>query len=171
MNEKRAIWSPPQTGRTLKSSGCPLCSINVCRVLGFLGLFFFSSCGKTTGSITRGCVLKLLLQKIFLYKGLCFGAHHASCTAGLYEVIDSSIAWLLHYCFLEETDCVHQLNPQTCGLYSNMKWGVTVNKLYVWLDLFWYMPNICSMQVHPLGSLRKLLLRLFLSDQYLNSSY
>lgn len=86
------------------------------------------------------------------------------------EITDSSIAQLLHCCFLEGSAWVHQPNPQTCGLYSNMKWSVTVNKLYVWLDLFWSMPNIYSTQVHPLGSLWKLLLRPLLSDQCLDSS-
>lgn len=120
----------------------------------------FFSCGKTAGSVPWVYVLSVCMSSCYrsCHKGWCFGAQNASCTAGLYEIIDSSIAQLLHYCFLEETNWLHQLNPQTCGPYSNMKWGVTVNKLYVWLDLFWCMPNIYSMQACRLGSCSKLLL-------------
>lgn len=129
---------------------CPPRTINACG-------FFFFFCGKTVGSIP--CVFWVSGSRYrSCHKGWCFGAQNASCTAGVYEIIDSSIAQLLRYCFLEETNWLHQLNPQTCGPYSNMKWGVTVNKLYVWLDLFWYMPNIYSMQACRLSSCTKLLL-------------
>lgn len=118
--------------------------VPVGRSLGQLHVNVFwvqGSCYRRCSSRSRACVWS-----------------SAWCTAGLYEIIDSSMAQLFHCCFLEETDWVHQLNPQTCGLYSNTKWGGTVNKLSVWLDLFWYMPNLYSGQVHPLGSLPKLLL-------------